>query len=92
MHDEAFKVADSQYASPDRHDDQDDAFRHAYWNAALPRSKLARRVREAVDGGRTVVIDGEGDLAYSDQVPAEETGKPEDTTLPGHPQPEKAAS
>lgn len=54
--------------------------------------ELARHIREAVDSGRTVVIDADGNLAYSDQVRPEETGEPSDETLPGHPQPEKAGS
>ncbi|HYN92688.1 MAG TPA: hypothetical protein VES42_02430 [Pilimelia sp.] len=32
---EAFRVADERYPSADRNDDQNDAFRHAYWNARL---------------------------------------------------------
>ena len=50
--------------------------------------ELARHVREAVDSGRTVVIDADGNLAYSDQVRPEDTGEPAPGTLPGHPQPE----
>ncbi|MFC6015423.1 DUF6973 domain-containing protein [Plantactinospora solaniradicis] len=136
IHDEAFAVADARFTSPDRNDDQNDAFRHAYWNARLTQEfgedwtnrftsahetlpgnpaareamdlynnevgrsvavanpdtspqELADKVQEAVQQGRTVVIGGDGQLDYSDQVRTEDTGKPGDQTLPGHPQPEK---
>ena len=139
IHDEAFRVADAQYTSPDQNDDQNDAFRHAYWNARLTQefgedwahryatahetppgnpaarfsihlynnelgravavallyaspAELARHIREAVESGRTVVLDGDGNLAYSDQVRPEDTGEATNETLPGHPQPEKAES
>lgn len=139
IHDEAFTVADGQYPSPDQNNDQNDAFRHTYWNARLAQEfgedwalryttahesipgneatregmdlynnevgraiardhpdaspeDLARYVREAVEGGRTVVLDGDGNLAYSDQVPLEQTGEPAPGTLPGHPQPEGTGS
>lgn len=35
IHDKAFDVADERYASEDRNDDHNDAFRHAYWNALM---------------------------------------------------------
>jgi hypothetical protein len=35
LKDEAFRTADQQYASPDQNDDQNDAFRHAYWSARM---------------------------------------------------------
>lgn len=35
IHDQAFDVADERYASEDRNDDHNDAFRHAYWNALM---------------------------------------------------------
>ncbi len=136
IHDEAFAVADARYTSPDRNDDQNDAFRHAYWNARLTQEfgedwtkrfasahetlpgnpaareamdlynnevgrsvatanpgvsaeELANKVQDAVRQGRTVVIGGDGQLDYSDQVRPEDTGQPENKTLPGHPQPEK---
>ncbi|MDW5325494.1 DUF6973 domain-containing protein [Plantactinospora sp. KLBMP9567] len=54
IHDEAFAVADARFASPDRNDDHNDAFRHAYWKLTIP-----------------------------------DTGQPANTTLPGHPQPQK---
>lgn len=54
--------------------------------------QTARYIREAVDSGRTVVIDADGNLAYSDQVRPEDTGQPGKQTLPGHPQPEKTGS
>lgn len=139
IRDEAFAAADARYPSPDQNDDQNDAFRHTYWNARLtqefgadwaqryataheaipgnpaaregmdlynnevgrsigaahPESspdELARYVREAVDGGRAVVLDSSGDLAYSDQVRPEDTGQPSDRTLPGHPQPPNTGS
>ena len=136
IHDEAFTVTDARFASPDRNDDHNDAFRHAYWNARLTQEfgedwtkrftmahesipgntaareamdlynnevgrsvamanpgaspeELANKVQEAVRQGRTVVIGGDGQLDYSDQIKTEDTGQPENKTLPGHPQPEK---
>jgi len=35
IHDDAFSVADERFPSEDRNDDQNDAFRHAYWNALM---------------------------------------------------------
>ncbi|UVJ39247.1 WXG100 family type VII secretion target [Arthrobacter sp. CJ23] len=35
IHDDAFSVADERFPSPDQNDDQNDAFRHAYWNALM---------------------------------------------------------
>lgn len=35
IHDDAFSVADERFPSGDRNDDQNDAFRHAYWNALM---------------------------------------------------------
>lgn len=35
IHDDAFSVADDRFPSADRNDDQNDAFRHAYWNALM---------------------------------------------------------
>jgi hypothetical protein len=35
IHDDAFNAADERFPSPDRNDDQNDAFRHAYWNALM---------------------------------------------------------
>jgi hypothetical protein len=32
---DAFAAADERYSSPDRNDDHNDAFRHAYWNALM---------------------------------------------------------
>lgn len=51
--------------------------------------ELADRVQEAVQQGRTVVIGGDGQLRFSDQIRPEDTGEPADVTLPGHPQPKK---
>lgn len=48
--------------------------------------ELAVLVREAVDSGRTVVVDRGGDLAYSDQVAVGDTGRPARITRPGRPQ------
>jgi hypothetical protein len=139
LRNEAFEVADQQYDSADKNDDQNDAFRHAYWNARMAQEygddwatrfatahesppgnpaaregmdlynnevgravaaahpgaspeETARYIREAVDSGRTLVIDVDGNLAYSDQVRPEDTGQPGNQTLPGHPQPEKTES
>jgi hypothetical protein len=136
IHDEAFAEADRRFPSADRNDDQNDAFRHAYWNARLTqefgedwtrrftwahesipgnqaareamdlynnevgrsvatsnegasREELANKIQEAVTRGRTVVIGGDGQLDYSDQVRPEDTGQPENKTLPGHAQPPK---
>lgn len=49
--------------------------------------KLADLIQDAVGQGRTVVIDRDGELAFSDQVRPEDTGDPKEETLPGHPQP-----
>jgi len=54
--------------------------------------ELADKIQEAVRQGRTVVIGGDGQLDYSDQVRPEDTGQPENRTLPGHPQPKKTGS
>ncbi|MDR6438602.1 hypothetical protein J2790_003767 [Paenarthrobacter nicotinovorans] len=35
IHDDAFSTADDRFPSADRNDDQNDAFRHAYWNALM---------------------------------------------------------
>lgn len=35
IHDDAFEQADARFESADRNDDQNDAFRHAYWNALM---------------------------------------------------------
>jgi hypothetical protein len=35
IHDDAFNVADERFPSADQNDDQNDAFRHAYWNALM---------------------------------------------------------
>lgn len=35
IHDDAFEEADARFESADRNDDQNDAFRHAYWNALM---------------------------------------------------------
>ncbi len=35
IHDDAFGTADDRFPSADRNDDQNDAFRHAYWNALM---------------------------------------------------------
>jgi hypothetical protein len=35
IHDDAFNAADERFPSPDQNDDQNDAFRHAYWNALM---------------------------------------------------------
>ncbi|ASN21791.1 DUF6973 domain-containing protein [Arthrobacter sp. YN] len=35
IHDDAFSTADDRFPSDDRNDDQNDAFRHAYWNALM---------------------------------------------------------
>ncbi|MCT9870914.1 DUF6973 domain-containing protein [Paenarthrobacter aurescens] len=35
IHDDAFSSADERFPSADRNDDQNDAFRHAYWNALM---------------------------------------------------------
>lgn len=35
IHDDAFSAADQRFPSPDQNDDQNDAFRHAYWNALM---------------------------------------------------------
>ncbi|MFJ4264431.1 DUF6973 domain-containing protein [Paenarthrobacter nicotinovorans] len=35
IHDDAFSVADERFPSADQNDDQNDAFRHAYWNALM---------------------------------------------------------
>ncbi|MFJ6455677.1 DUF6973 domain-containing protein [Paenarthrobacter sp. NPDC091669] len=35
IHDDAFSTADERFPSADRNDDQNDAFRHAYWNALM---------------------------------------------------------
>lgn len=35
IHDDAFEQADARFDSADRNDDQNDAFRHAYWNALM---------------------------------------------------------
>lgn len=35
IHDDAFEQADTRFESADRNDDQNDAFRHAYWNALM---------------------------------------------------------
>ncbi|MDR6989822.1 hypothetical protein J2Y66_004339 [Paenarthrobacter nitroguajacolicus] len=35
IHDDAFSIADERFPSADRNDDQNDAFRHAYWNALM---------------------------------------------------------
>lgn len=35
IHDDAFESADERFPSPDQNDDQNDAFRHAYWNALM---------------------------------------------------------
>jgi hypothetical protein len=51
--------------------------------------ELADKVQQAVRQGRTVVIGGDGELDYSDQIRPEETGDPARRTLPGHPQPGK---
>jgi hypothetical protein len=132
--DEAFRVADKNFPSADQNDDQNDAFRHAYWNALLTREfgedwakryttaheaipgnqaareamdlfnneqgraiavanpnatpeQLAGLIKDAVNQGRTVVIGPDGELEYSDQIKPEDTGKPRNVTLPGHPQP-----
>ncbi|MCA4133144.1 WXG100 family type VII secretion target [Arthrobacter sp. M4] len=37
IHDDAFEAADQRFPSPDQNDDQNDAFRHAYWNALMVR-------------------------------------------------------
>ena len=58
-------------------------------NEGVSREDLANKVNEAVTRGRTVVIGGDGQLDYSDQVRPEDTGQPADTTLPGHAQPPK---
>lgn len=58
-------------------------------NPDVSPEELADKVQEAVRQGRTVVIGGDGQLDYSDQIRTEDTGKPENTTLPGHPQPGK---
>jgi hypothetical protein len=48
---------------------------------------LAELVGQAVADGRTLVIDGSGNLVYSDQIKLENTGKPADVKLPGGPAP-----
>jgi hypothetical protein len=35
IHDDAFDSADQRFPSEDKNDDQNDAFRHAYWNALM---------------------------------------------------------
>lgn len=35
IHDQAFDEADERFASEDKNDDHNDAFRHAYWNALM---------------------------------------------------------
>ena len=35
IHDDAFNAADELFPSPDQNDYQNDAFRHAYWNALI---------------------------------------------------------
>ena len=50
--------------------------------------ELARYVREAVDQGKVVVIDKNGQLAWSNGVPVGQTGQVKDGPLPGKdPQP-----
>jgi hypothetical protein len=48
---------------------------------------LAELVGQAVADGRTVVIDGSGNLIYSDQLKLENTGRPAEVRLPGAPAP-----
>jgi hypothetical protein len=136
---EAYRVAGERFPSPDNSDNQQDAFRHTYWNALMvnefgedwakrfatahesiannPAAReamdlhnnavgreiavadphesnevIANRVFQAVRDGRTVVIDANGNLAYSDEVSMANTGDPVQTTLPGQPQPANADS
>jgi Domain of unknown function (DUF6973) len=58
-------------------------------NPGASPEELANKIHEAVTRGRTVVIGGDGQLEYSDQIRPEDTGQPANTTLPGHPQPGK---
>ncbi|MEO3925398.1 hypothetical protein ABGB07_16235 [Micromonosporaceae bacterium B7E4] len=58
-------------------------------NPGVSPEVLADRVQEAVQQGRTVVIGRDGKLDYSDQLTIPDTGQPANTTLPGHPQPQK---
>lgn len=121
IYDASFGTADERYPSPDQNDDQNDAFRHTYWNALMARrygqdwaesyatahegvegnaavreamdlynnevgrrlaaanpdadeDELADLVQQAVEDGEVLVIGPDGNLAWSDQVPLEETG------------------
>ncbi|WP_430791820.1 DUF6973 domain-containing protein [Actinoplanes sp. G11-F43] len=55
-------------------------------NRGASPEELAVLIREAVDSGRTVVVDKAGDLAYSDQVARGDTGDPRPIQRPGRPQ------
>lgn len=57
-------------------------------NPGASPEELAVLIREAVDSGRTVVIDQAGDLAYSDQVARNDTGQPKPEQRIGKPQPD----
>lgn len=54
--------------------------------------ELADLVEQAVRDGEMVVIDGDGDLAYSDQVPEGQTGEADDAPHEGGDEPPDAGS
>ena len=45
--------------------------------------EIARKIKEAVENGDTVVVDKQGNLEWSDRVSQGKTGHPSDGELPG---------